>query len=151
MIIPYLKLAVKKSAVMNTEFKKNIHSIYNLTYHLVVITKYRRKCINKEVLEDLKEISKRLLSVKGGSVLEVNGEEDHLHILFECPPQVELAKLVNTFKTVSSRLIRKKHSDYLRACYWKPVFWSNSYCILSTGGATIETIKRYIESQGTEN
>ncbi|MGL5625278.1 transposase, partial [Cetobacterium sp.] len=50
---------------MNTELKKNIHSIYNLTYHLVVITKYRRKCINKEVLEDLKEISKRLLSVKG--------------------------------------------------------------------------------------
>lgn len=136
---------------MNTEFKKNRHSIYNLTYHLVVITKYRRKCINEDVLEDLKEISKRLLSVKGGSVLEVNGEKDHLHILFECPPQVELAKLVNTFKTVSSRLIRKKHSDYLRAYYWKPVFWSNSYCILSTGGATIETIKRYIESQGTEN
>ncbi|WP_294096334.1 IS200/IS605 family transposase [uncultured Cetobacterium sp.] len=65
---------------MNTEFKKNRHSIYNLTYHLVVITKYRRKCINEDVLEDLKEISKRLLSVKGGSVLEVNGEEDHLHI-----------------------------------------------------------------------
>ncbi len=136
---------------MNTEFKKNRHSIYNLTYHLVVITKYRRKCINEDVLEDLKEISKRLLSVKGGSVLEVNGEEDHLHILFECPPQVELAKLVNTFKTVSSRLIRKKYSDYLRAYYWKLVFWSNSYCILSTDGATIETIKRYIESQGTEN
>ncbi|MGL5780890.1 IS200/IS605 family transposase [Cetobacterium sp.] len=136
---------------MNTECKKNRHSIYNLTYHLVVITKYRRKCINEEVLEDLKEISKRLLSVKGGSVLEVNGEEDHLHILFECSPQVELAKLVNTFKTVSSRLIRKKHSDYLKAYYWKPEFWSNSYCILSTGGATIETIKRYIELQGTEN
>ncbi|MGL5961037.1 MAG: transposase [Cetobacterium sp.] len=47
--------------------------------------------------------------------------------------------------------MRKKHSDYLRTYYWKPVFWSNSYCILSTGGATIETIKRYIESQSTEN
>ncbi|MGL5368985.1 MAG: IS200/IS605 family transposase [Cetobacterium somerae] len=78
-----------------------------LNLNLVVITKYRRKCISEEILEDLKEISKRLLSVKGGNVLEVNGEEDHLHILFECPPQVELAKLVNTFKTVSSRLIRK--------------------------------------------
>ena len=104
MIIPYLKLVVKESRIMNTEFKKNRHSIYNLTYHLVVITKYRRKCINEEVLEDLKEISKRLLGVKGGSVLEVNGGEDHLHILFECPPQVELAKLVNTFKTVCPRL-----------------------------------------------
>ncbi|MGL4997389.1 MAG: IS200/IS605 family transposase [Cetobacterium sp.] len=136
---------------MNTEFKKNRHSIYSLIYHLVVITKHRKKCINDEILEDLKEISKRLLSVKGGSVLEINGEDDYLHILFECPPQVELAKLVNTFKTVSSRLIRKKHSDYLKDYYWKPVFWSNSYCILSAGGATIETVKRYIESQKTEN
>ena len=136
---------------MRVQLWIQIYSIYNLTYHLVIITKYRRKCINEEVLEDLKEISKRLLSVKGSSVLEVNVEEDHLHILFECPPQVELAKLVNTFKTVSSRLIRKKYSDYLRTYYWKPVFWSNSYCILSTGGATIETIKRYIESQGAEN
>lgn len=107
---------------MNIEFKKNRHSIYNLNYHLVVITKYRRKCINEEILEDLKEISNRLLNVKGGSVLEVNGEENHSHILFECPSQVELVKLVNTFKTVSSRLIRKKHSNYLRAYYWKPVF-----------------------------
>ena len=82
---------------MRVQLWIQIYSIYNLTYHLVVITKYRRKCINEEVLEDLKEISKRLLSVKGGSVLEVNGEEDHLHILFECPPQVELAKLVNNF------------------------------------------------------
>ena len=136
---------------MDTEFKKNRHSIYNLTYHLVVVTKYRRKYINDEILEDLKEISKRLPSVKSSSVLEVNGEEDHFHILFECIPQVELAKLVSTFKTASSRLIRKKHSNYLKAYYWKPVFWSNSYCILSTGGATIETIKQYIESQGTKN
>lgn len=102
------------------------HSIYNLTYHLIVVTKDRRKCINEEVLEDLKEISKRLLDIKDGSILEVNGEEDHLHILFECPPQVELVKLTNTFKTLSSRLIRKKHSDYLRTYYWKPVFWNNN-------------------------
>nr|WP_281817764.1 transposase [Vallitalea longa] len=50
---------------------------------------------------------------------------------------MELAKLVNTLKTVSSRLIRKKHSEYLKEYYWKPVFWSRSYCILTTGGATI--------------
>lgn len=118
---------------------------------LVVITKYHRKCINEDVLEDLKEISKRLLSVKSDSILEVNREEDHFYILFEWPQQMKLAKLVNTFKTVSSRLIRKKYSDYLKAYYWKSVFWSNSYCMLTLGGAAIETIKWYIESQGTEN
>ncbi|MGL4533790.1 MAG: IS200/IS605 family transposase [Fusobacteriaceae bacterium] len=63
---------------------------------------------------------------------------------------MELAKLVNTFKTVSSRLVRKNHTEYLKKFYLKPVFWSASYCILSTGGATIETIRKYIEMQGEE-
>lgn len=135
---------------MNTVFRRNRHSIYSLTYHLVVVTKYRRKCINDEILKELKEIAHRLLEVKGGLVLEVNGESDHLHILFEASPQIELAKLVNTFKSVSSRLVRKNHTEYLKNFYWKPVFWSASYCILSTGGATIETIKKYIEMQGEE-
>lgn len=47
MIISHLKLVVNESTIMNTDFKKNRYSIYNLTYHLVVITKYRRKCINE--------------------------------------------------------------------------------------------------------
>ena len=129
------------------EFKSNRHSIYNLKYHLAVITKYRHKCINKEILNDVNEIFKNLIEGKNGTVIEFNGEPDHIHLLFEVPPQVELAKLVNTLKTVSSRLIRKKHSEYLKKYYWKPVFWSRSYCILTTGGATIEIIEKYIRSQ----
>ena len=135
---------------MDTDFKKNRHSIYNLKFHLVVVTKYRHKCITPEMLEDLKSISNDFLNKKGGSILEMNGEEDHVHILFEIPPQVELASMVCSLKTVTSRLIRKKYSDYLKKFYWEPVFWSRSYCILSTGGATIETIRKYIENQGKD-
>ena len=131
----------------NEGFKSNRHSIYNLKYHLVVITKYRHKCITQEILGDLKSIFKRILEGKKGELIEFNGEGDHVHLLFEVPPQVELAKLINTLKTVSSRLIRKEHSEYLRTYYWKPVFWSRSYCILTTGGATIEVIEKYIQSQ----
>ena len=135
---------------MDTDFKKNRHSIYNLKFHLVVVTKYRHKCITPEMLEDLKSISNDFLNKKGRSILEMNGEEDHVHILFEIPPQVELASMVCSLKTVTSRLIRKKYSDYLKKFYWEPVFWSRSYCILSTGGATIETIRKYIENQGKD-
>lgn len=135
---------------MNTELKKNRHSIYNLKFHLVVVTKYRHKCITKEMMDDLKDITNNFLLNKGGSVLEMNGEEDHIHILFEIPPHVELASMVCSLKTVTSRLIRKKYSEYLKKFYWEPVFWSRSYCILSTGGATIDTIRKYIESQGKD-
>ncbi len=84
----------------------------------------RHKCINREILVDLKKIFKNIIEGKNGSVIEFNGEPNHVYLLFETPPQVELAKLVNSLKTVSSRLIRKRHSEYLKKYYWKPVFWS---------------------------
>ena len=77
----------------------------------------------------------------------MNGEEDHIHVLFEAPPQVELAKLINNIKTVSSRRIRKEFESHVNKFYWKPYFWSNSYLILTTGGATIDVIKKYIQDQ----
>ncbi len=131
----------------NLEYQKNRHSCYKLVYHLVVVTKYRHECITDDILSRIKEITEDLFSSWGGDVLEFNGEKDHIHILFEAPPQVQLSKVVNNFKTVSSRYIRKEFSKQLEKFYWKPYFWSNSYLILSTGGASIETVKRYIEEQ----
>ncbi|WP_294703587.1 IS200/IS605 family transposase [uncultured Fusobacterium sp.] len=131
----------------NEDFKSNRHSIYNLKYHLVVVTKYRHKCITEEMLNDLEEIFKKNIEKNNGSLIEFNGEKDHVHLLFEIPPQIELAKLINNLKTVSSRLIRKKYSEYLKQFYWKNVFWSRSYCILTTGRATIEMVEKYIQSQ----
>ncbi len=133
--------------MLNNEFKSNRHSVYNLKYHLVVVTKYRKKCINEEILKDLNEIFEKIITGNNGSIIEFNGESDHIHLLFEVPPQVELAKLINNLKTVSSRLIRKQHGEYLKQYYWENVFWSRSYCILTTGGATIEMIEKYIQSQ----
>jgi putative transposase len=135
---------------MKLEYKKNRHSCYKLVYHLVVVTKYRHKVINKELFSRLKDITTNIFEEKWGcEVLEFNGESDHLHIIFEAPPQVQPSKLVNNFKTVSSRLIRKEFEKYIAKFYWKPYFWSNSYLLLTSGGATIEVIKRYIESQST--
>ncbi len=88
-----------------------------------------------------------LFSKWGGNILEFNGEGDHIHILFETPPQVQLSKIINNFKTVSSRYVRKEFPGHLEKYYWKPYFWSNSYLVISTGGATIEIIKQYIKEQ----
>lgn len=133
---------------MSIDYRRNRHSCYKLVYHLVVVTKYRNKVINKEILKRLKEISNNIFEDSWGcDIIEINGEEDHLHILFEAPPQVQLSKLINNFKTVTSRLIRKEFKEHVDTFYWEPRFWSNSYLILSTGGATIETIEKYIKDQ----
>lgn len=133
-----------------TEFKKNRHALYKLTYHLVVVTKYRHLCINNVMHERLKEIANDLFTKWDCEILEMNGEEDHVHILFDAPPQIQLSKIINSFKTVSSRYIRKEFSKELAPYYWKPYFWSPSYMALTTGGATIDVVKKYIENQGLE-
>lgn len=130
------------------DYKKNRHSCYKLTYHLVVVTKYRNKVINKDILKRLNEIFICIMEESWKcNILEFNGESDHIHVLFEAPPQVELAKLINNIKTVSSRRIRKEFASHVNKFYWKPYFWSNSYLILTTGGATIDVIKKYIKEQ----
>jgi putative transposase len=104
------------------------------------VPKYRHKCINKELLSRLEEIVESIFTTW-------KCEIDHFHILFEAPPQVQLSKLINNFKTVSSRYVRKKFPEHLSKYYWKKFFWSQSHLVISTGGATIDVIKHYIEEQ----
>ena len=128
--------------------KSNRHAIYDLNYHLVVVTKYRHPVIDKKIKERLEEIARNLFSKWKCELIEFNGEEDHIHILFNAPPQINLANTINSFKTVSSRYIRKEFEEELKTYYWKPYFWSRSYFISTTGGASLETIKKYVQNQG---
>jgi putative transposase len=133
-----------------TDYKKNRHAYFKLTYHLVVVTKYRHPCIHEDMIKRLKEISHDLFSKWNCEIMEINGEEDHIHVLFDAPPQINLANTINSYKTVTSRYIRKEFPKHLSEYDWKPYFWSRSYMVLTTGGATIDVIKKYIEEQGEE-
>ena len=133
-----------------TEFKRNRHAFYRLTYHLVVVTKYGHKCIDKDIKSRLEEITYNLFEKWNCEVIEINGEEDHIHIAFNAPPQIHLANTINSYKTVTSRYIRKEFTEKLQKFYSEPYFWSKSYMVLSTGGAPIEVIKEYIKNQGID-
>lgn len=130
-----------------TEFSKLYHCVYALHYHLVLVTKYRRRCLTAPMLDRLREIAAVRCEGWGGKLLEMNGEPDHAHLLVALPPNLDLSNFVNNLKTTSSRLIRKEFSDHLAHVYRKPVFWSRSYCIVSCGGAPLSIIKQYIEQQ----
>ena len=126
------------------------HGVCSLHFHLVLVTKYRRKAITKEMLERLLVIFQETLEKWGCELIEFNGEADHVHLLFQTNPTVQLSKLVNNLKTVSSRLIRRDFRGHLNRIYRKPVFWHRSYCLISSGGATIEILRKYIEQQGSD-
>jgi putative transposase len=131
-----------------SDYNKNRHALYKLTYHLVVVTKYRHKCISGDMMNRLKEITKSLFEKWDCKLIEMNGEADHIHILFDAPPQINLANTIKSYKTVTSRYIRNEFPKKISKYYWKPYFGCRSYMILSTGGATIDVIRKYIEEQG---
>lgn len=80
-------------------------------------------------------------------MIEFNGEEDHIHLLFQYYPQMELPKFISNLKSISSRRIRNEFSERVDKFYWKAVFWNESYFIASCGGVTVSVLKKYIEKQ----
>ena len=66
--------------------------------------------------------------------------------MFRAHPKSELSKFINAYKSASSRLIKKKYPE-IRQKLWKEMFWSQSFCLLSDGGAPVEVIRQYIETQ----
>lgn len=129
------------------ELDNNNHSVFLMYYHLVLVVKYRRKVIDDDISKRLKEIFDYISINYKISVEEWNFEEDHVHVMFRGQPKTELSKFINAYKSASSRLIKKEFPQ-IREQLWKEAFWSKSFCLLTTGGATIEVIKKYIESQG---
>ena len=73
-----------------------------------------------------------------------------MHILFRGQPNTEISKFINAYKSASSRLIKKEYPE-IRKSLWKEMFWSQSYCLISTGGVTVDIIKQYIQSQGRKS
>ena len=129
------------------ELDTNNHSVYLLNYHLIFVVKYRKQVINGDVSIRLKEIFEKIALNHGINLQEWNHDKDHVHILFRSQPKTEISKFINAYKSASSRLIKKEFPE-VKNKLWKEFFWSRSFCLLTTGGAPLEVIKQYIQSQG---
>lgn len=128
----------------------NNHSVFLLYYHLVLVVKYRRKVFDDALSDRAKEIFEYIAPNYNMTLVEWNHDKDHIHILFKAHPNSELSKFINAYKSASSRLLKKEY-PMIREKLWKEHFWSRSFCLLTTGGAPIEIIKKYIESQGEKH
>ena len=114
------------------------HCVYALNYHLILVTKYRRKCLTDAMLRVVEAVARARCESRGGVLVEVNGEADHVHMLLSLPPTVALSEFVNTLKTGAARSLRQAFRSELAAVYSKPALWSRSYCVISVGGAPLE-------------
>ena len=115
-----------------------------------MVVKYRRNVIDDVISLRLKEIFVRIGDDYNITVDEWNHDSDHIHVLFRGQPNSELSRFINAYKSASSRLIKKEYPS-IREKLWKEYFWSRSFCLVSTGGASVDTIRKYIQSQGDKN
>jgi len=136
--------------IMTTKYKwdKNKHSVYTLQYHLIICVKYRQKVFtNDDIINRIKEIINNISEKFGVVIINQETDIDHIHILFKAKPQTELIKYINSLKGVTSRLLRKDYK-WLKNILWGKSFWSDSYCLITTGQVTLDILKKYVESQG---
>ena len=132
---------------MKNDFVSSGRAVSDMKAHLVLTTKYRRKAFTGEMLNRLHEILSDLCQKWDCKLIAFNGESDHIHLLFQYYPQMDLSKFINNIKSVSSRRIRSEFAEHVNSIYWKDVLWNESYFIASCGGVTVSVLRQYIENQ----
>lgn len=129
------------------EFDGNAHTVFLLNYHLILVVKYRRKVFDNRISQRAKEIFSRIAPSYNITLQEWGHDLDHVHILFRAHSKSAISKFINAYKSASSRLLKKEFPE-IRLKLWQEQFWSQSFCLLTTGGAPLEIVKEYIQTQG---
>lgn len=131
-------------------YRTGPHTRYDLKYHFVWVTKYRKKVLGGEVGRRLRELVREVCRTNDVEILEGAVSSDHVHLLLSCPPTLSPSKLMQYLKGKSSRklLLEFRH---LQKQYWGRHLWARGYFVASSGNVTDEAIMAYIQGQeGTE-
>ena len=124
--------------------RTNNNIAYQCAYHVVWCPKYRRSVLHHPVGERLKQIIREVADERGAEIVELEVMPDQVHLLVEVDPQYGIHRLVKQMKGRSSRYLREEFPSLKSRI---PTLWTNSYFVATVGGATLETVKRYVENQ----
>lgn len=133
--------------VTDKPYYTNNHSCFLLSAHLVLVTKYRKPVLQGVVKEYVYSLIRETMENENIIIREMNGEPDHIHILFDYAPDIKLTELINKMKSRTARLARRDCPTEVSEYYWEPVFWTNSYFVGSVGTNTAEIVEEYIKNQ----
>lgn len=125
----------------------NRHSCFLLQYHMVLVTKYRKPALTGKIKDNVYNTIRTIFDERGYNILGLNGEADHVHILFEAGPDMAPMELANVVKTKTARFVRRDLPDGVAGIYWKPVFWTDSYFVTTVGTNSLAVVQDYIKNQ----
>ena len=129
------------------EYRKASHCVYDLKYHIVWITKYRKPVLTNPVGKRVRDLLRLICTSLDVEVVQGHISRDHIHMLVSVPPYVSVSKLVQRMKGLTSRRLLQENRG-LNKMFWGRHLWARGYFVASTGNVTEEVIGRYIAEQG---
>ena len=127
-------------------YRKGSHTVYDLKYHIVWITKYRKPVLRGEVAKHLRELVRQICATLEVEIVSGHVAVDHVHLLVSVPPHLAVSELVQRLKGRTSRLMLTAFNELSRQ-FWGRHLWARGYFVASSGNVTDEVIKQYIEAQ----
>ena len=130
-------------------YRRSSHSVYDLKYHIVWITKYRKPILRAEIAERARELIREICNTKEVEIIKGHISRDHVHLFVSVPPHLSVSQLVQSMKGKSSRKLMMEYKSLNRQ-FWGRHMWARGYFVASSGNVTDEVIIKYIEEQGKE-
>ena len=130
-------------------YRKTSHSIYDIKYHIVWITKYRKPIMVGKLAQRLQEIIRQVCADNEVQILKGHISKDHVHMLVSVPPHLSASKLIQYMKGNSSYKLQREYKE-LNKQYWGRHMWARGYFVASSGNVTDEVIAEYIQNQDLE-
>ncbi|MCL4558956.1 MAG: IS200/IS605 family transposase [Deltaproteobacteria bacterium] len=130
-------------------YRKSSHTVYDIKYHIVWITKYRKPILKKEIGERVREIIRQICKTNEVEIIKGHVSKDHVHILVSVPPHISVSRLVQALKGKTSHEMMMEYRS-LNRVFWGRHMWARGYFVASSGNVTDEVVMKYIEEQGKE-
>ena len=130
-------------------YRKSSHTVYDLKYHIVWITKYRKPILRGDIAERARELIREICKAKDVEIIKGHISANHVHIFVSVPPHISVSQLVQFLKGKSSRKMLAEYKRLSRV-FWGRHMWARGYFVASSGNVTDEVIMKYIEDQSKE-
>ena len=131
------------------DYQKGSHTVYDVKYHFVWVTKYRYQVLTGEIAIRVRELIRQSCLSRGITILKGSVGKDHVHLLVSCPVVLSPAKIVQYIKGRSSKILQDEF-PHLKKRYWGQHLWARGYFCATVGTVTDEMVKAYIENQEVE-
>ena len=131
-------------------YRTSSHSRYDIKYHFVWVTKYRKGILTGEVGTRLRDLVREICRTHDIEILEGAVSADHVHVLLSCPPNLSPSKIMQYIKGKSSRKLMMEFK-HIQKQYWGRHLWARGYFVASSGNVTDDVLAKYIELQDVES